>query len=99
MTGVPALLASKIFLDDGLLVSRLFQLSMLWLLASAGVCFAADWAVNTDHVSVNFAVSHFDISYVHGRFGKIVTTVQFDPGTKAGLVVVTVDAASIYTGN
>ena len=65
--------------------------------ASAGV--AADWAVNTDHVSVNFAVSHFDISYVHGRFGKIDVSVQFDPDAKAGQVVVTVDANSIDTGN
>ena len=99
MTRVPALLAPKISLDGGLLVSRLLQWSMLWFFASAGACFAADWAVNTDHVSVNFAVSHFDISYVHGRFGKIVTTVQFDPGAKTGLVVVTVDADSIDTGN
>jgi polyisoprenoid-binding protein YceI len=74
-------------------------LPVLWLLASAGSCFAADWAVNTDHVSVNFAVSHFDISYVHGRFAKIATTVQFDPDAKTGLVVVTVDADSIDTGN
>ena len=65
----------------------------------AGTGFAADWAVNTDHLSVNFAVSHFDISHVHGRFGKIAATVQFDPDAKTGLVVVTVDADSIDTGN
>jgi polyisoprenoid-binding protein YceI len=65
--------------------------------ASAGL--AADWAVSTDHVSVNFAVSHFDISYVHGRFGKIDVSVQFDPEAKTGQVVVTVDGNSIDTGN
>lgn len=65
--------------------------------ASAGL--AADWTVDTDHVSVNFAVSHFDISYVHGRFGKIAVTVQFDPEAKTGQAVVTVDGNSIDTGN
>lgn len=74
-------------------------LAAAWLLPCAGTSFAADWAVNTDHVSVNFAVSHFDISHVRGRFGKIATTVQFDPDAKTGLVVVTVDADSIDTGN
>jgi polyisoprenoid-binding protein YceI len=69
------------------------------LLVPAGAGLGADWAVSTDHVSVNFAVSHFDISYVHGRFGKIATAVQFDPEAKGGQVVVTVDADSIDTGN
>src|SRR5437867_10004049 len=72
---------------------------MLWLLASSRSCFGVDWAVNSCLVSVYFAVSHFDISYVRRRFWQLVTPVQFDPGTKAGLVVVTVDADSIDTGN
>ena len=70
-----------------------------WLVASAGACIGADWAVDTDHVSVNFAVSHFDISYVRGRFLKIAATVLFDPEAKTGQVVVTVDADSIDTGD
>jgi polyisoprenoid-binding protein YceI len=70
-----------------------------WLVSFAGACIAAEWAVDADHVSVNFAVSHFDISYVHGRFGKIAATVHFDPEAKTGQVVVTVDADSVDTGN
>ena len=70
-----------------------------WFAAQAGPGTAAEWAVNTDHVSVHFAVSHFEISHVHGRFGKIATTVQFDPDAKTGIVVVTIDADSIDTGN
>lgn len=69
------------------------------LAASGGAAVAADWAVNTDHVSVYFAVSHFDISYVRGRFDKIDASVQFDPDAKTGQVVVTVDGDSIDTGN
>jgi polyisoprenoid-binding protein YceI len=65
----------------------------------AGASVAADWAVDTDHVSVIFAVGHFDISYVRGRFTKIAATVQFDPDARTGQVVVTVDADSIDTGN
>ena len=78
---------------------RLCRLAAAWLAASAATCMAADWAVSTDHVSIYFAVSHFDISYVHGRFGKIAATVEFDPAAKTGQVVVTVDADSIDTGN
>ncbi len=69
------------------------------VLASEGRGFAADWAVNPDHLSVYFAVSHFDISYVHGRFEKVTATVQFDPDAKTGQVVVTVDANSVDTGD
>jgi polyisoprenoid-binding protein YceI len=69
------------------------------LFASAGTGIGADWTVDTDHVAVNFAVSHFDVSYVHGRFDRIAATVQFNPAAKTGQVVVTVDADSIDTGN
>ncbi len=69
------------------------------LLASAGAGIGADWTVDTDHVAVNFAVSHFDVSYVRGRFDRIAATVQFDPAARTGQVVVTVDADSIDTGN
>jgi polyisoprenoid-binding protein YceI len=70
-----------------------------WFLALPGTGNAADWAVNPDHLAVNFAVSHFDISYVHGRFEKIAATVQFDPDAKTGQVVVTIDANSIDTAH
>ena len=70
-----------------------------WLAASASTGVAAEWAVDADHVSIYFAVSHFDISYVHGRFAKITATVQFDPDAKTGQAVVTIDADSIDTGN
>ena len=70
-----------------------------YLVAFAGTCVAAEWAVNPDHLEVNFAAGHFDISYVHGRFEKVTATVQFDPDAKTGQVVVTVDADSIDTAN
>ena len=70
-----------------------------WFLAPASACIAADWAVDPDHLSVHFAVSHFDISYVRGRFDKIAASVQFDPEAKTGQLVVTIDADSIDTGD
>ena len=60
---------------------------------------AAEYGLYLGHVSVQFAVSHLDISYVRGRFDKITVTIDFDPAGKTGKVVVIVDPDSIDTGN
>jgi len=60
---------------------------------------AAEYAPYLGHVSAQFAVSHLDISYVHGRFDKINVTIDFDPAAKTGRVLVVVDPDSIDTGN
>ena len=65
----------------------------------AGTCGAAEFAVDPDHVAVHFAVSHFDVAYVRGRFAKIDATVEFDQAGRTGRAVVTVDADSVDTGN
>ena len=59
----------------------------------------AEYGLYLGHVSVQFAVSHLDISYVRGRFDKITVTIDFDPAAKTGKVVVIVDPDSIDTGN
>jgi len=79
------------------LIPRFIAGAVFLAISVAGA--ATDWAVNIDHTSINFAVLHFDISYVHGRFDKIAAVVSFDPDAKSGQVVVTVDADSIDTGN
>lgn len=73
-------------------------LVLAWLTASLP-CAAADYGIYLGHVSVHFAVSHLDISFVRGRFDKIAATVQYDPDAKTGLAVVTVDPDSVDTGN
>jgi polyisoprenoid-binding protein YceI len=69
------------------------------LLAFAPASRAATFEADRSHMTVYFAVSHFDISYVRGRFAKIDANVQYDPEARTGTVAVTVDPASIDTGN
>ena len=69
------------------------------LAAAAFPAAAAPYGLYLGHVSVQFAVSHLDISYVRGRFDKIAVTIDFDQAARTGRVVVTVDPDSIDTGN
>jgi polyisoprenoid-binding protein YceI len=69
------------------------------LAAVAGGSGAAEFEVDPGHLTVYFAVSHFDISFVRGRFGRIDAKAQFDAEARTGTVAVTVDAGSIDTGN
>ena len=78
---------------------RWLRVCIAALAAVAGGSGAAEFEVDSSHLSVCFAVSHFDISFVRGRFGRIDAKVQYDPEARTGTVVVTVDAGSIDTGN
>lgn len=69
------------------------------LVLAVGTCAAAEFTVDPDHVAIHFAVSHFDIAYVRGRFAKIDAKVEFDQAGRTGRAVVTVDADSVDTGN
>ncbi len=69
------------------------------LVAASGWAVAAEFAVEPSHRSIYFAVGHYDISYVRGRFLRLNATVQFDATAKTGTVVVDVDAGSVDTGN
>ena len=84
-------------MKPSLALLRCFALSGLVAVASPAT--AAEYGLYLGHVSVQFAVSHLDISYVRGRFDKINVTIEFDPAAKTGRVVVTVDPDSIDTGN
>jgi polyisoprenoid-binding protein YceI len=69
------------------------------LLAASGWVAAAEYAVEPGHRSIYFAVGHYDISYVRGRFLRLNATVQFDATAQVGTVVVDVEAGSVDTGN
>jgi polyisoprenoid-binding protein YceI len=60
---------------------------------------AADFAIDAAHTAVHFAVSHFDISYVRGRFTRIRGTIAFDPERKTGMFDLRIDPDSLDTGN
>jgi polyisoprenoid-binding protein YceI len=66
--------------------------------AAAGTSGAAEYVADPDHVSVHFAVGHFDVAYVRGRFAKIDAKIDYDPAGRTGRVVVTVDADSVDSG-
>ena len=67
--------------------------------ALGGTAGAAEFEVDRAHLAVHFAVGHYDISYVRGRFARIDAKVQFDLEARTGAVGVTVDAGSVDTGN
>lgn len=73
--------------------------AIAWLAVPPVVSSAAEFAVDSNHASVHFTVSHRDISFVRGRFGKIAASIQFDPAAKSGMTVVIVDPDSIDTGD
>jgi polyisoprenoid-binding protein YceI len=59
----------------------------------------AKWNINVNHSSATFDVRHMMVSWVHGIFGGVTGTLNFDPlDVKNAAVEVEIDAASLYTG-
>lgn len=84
---------------SSLTLLSMHAIALAGLVAAALPCAAAEYAVYLGHVSIHFAVSHEDISFVRGRFDKISVAVQYDEGVQSGAAVITVDPDSIDTGN
>lgn len=51
------------------------------------------------HTYVNFTVDHLGMSTLHGRFNKTSGKMVFDPAAKTGSLEITVETASIDTGD
>jgi polyisoprenoid-binding protein YceI len=61
---------------------------------------AATWEIDKAHSSVGFAVKHMVISNVNGKFDDFSGTIDFNgKDFAAATVVVTINPASINTGN
>lgn len=58
-----------------------------------------EYTIDPAHTTVYFAASHFERSSVRGRFGKIDGRILYDADSGAGAFDVTVDLASVDTGN
>ena len=56
------------------------------------------WTVDPTHTAVHWEVLHMSTSTLRGRFGKLVTSVQFDPAARRLEVSVAVDTASVTSG-
>jgi polyisoprenoid-binding protein YceI len=65
----------------------------------AAAAAAAPFTLDTGHTRVLFAVPHYDLSLVRGRFTKVAGTVEFDAERKAGRIDVRVDPGIVDTGN
>lgn len=74
-------------------------------LAASALCLAGaqaapvEYTLDPVHTTVYFSASHFERSSVRGRFGKIDGRIVYDADTGAGAFDVTVDLASVDTGN
>lgn len=64
-------------------------------LAAPSLAHAAAWDIDPSHSAAGFSVRHMMISNVHGEFGKVAGTVDWDG--KTGAIEATIDASSINT--
>ncbi|HMO13000.1 MAG TPA: YceI family protein [Pirellulaceae bacterium] len=54
---------------------------------------------DTAHTSISFKVSHFDISWTHGRFNKFAGKFTIDQDVERSSFELTIDVASVDTAN
>jgi polyisoprenoid-binding protein YceI len=60
---------------------------------------AGDYVIDAAHTSVEFVARHMMVSKVRGRFGSFSGTVTIGDVPEASRVEVTIDPASVSTGN
>ncbi len=73
---------------------------LLFIFAAAAVsAFGATYQIDSAHSKAGFAVKHMMVSTVRGDFSNVKGTVDFDAANPdAGKIDITIDAASINTG-
>jgi polyisoprenoid-binding protein YceI len=72
---------------------------ILALTAPLALAQATTWVSDPNHSEVDFAITHMSVSKVHGRFGNVAATIQYDAAdvTKSS-VQVTIDVTTVDTG-
>jgi polyisoprenoid-binding protein YceI len=68
-------------------------------LSTAAVAAPESFTLDSGHTYPSFEISHFGYSLQRGRFNKTSGKVTLDAATKKGTAEITIDAASISTGN
>jgi polyisoprenoid-binding protein YceI len=78
---------------------RAILISTLALAAQFASAQTSTWISDANHSEVDFAITHMSISKVHGRFGGVAATIQYDESdiTKSS-VQVNIDVSSVDTG-
>ena len=74
----------------------LAALAALPMLASAAV---ETYPLDPTHTYPSFAVEHWGLSMMHGRFDKTTGKFAFDRAAKTGSTELTIDTASLTTGD
>lgn len=73
--------------------------SLLVLAAPFVMAQSSTWVADPMHSEVDFSVSHLTISNVHGRFGKIQATLNYDGAdVSKSTVKATIDVSTVDTG-
>jgi polyisoprenoid-binding protein YceI len=74
-------------------------IGVLALAAPLALAQTSTWVSDPNHSEVDFAIAHMSISKVHGRFGNVNATIQYnaDDITKSG-VEVTIGIDTVDTG-
>jgi len=76
-----------------------FPISVLALMAPAAFAQGSNWVTDPNHSEVDFAIAHMSISNVHGRFGNVNATIQYNETDIAkSSVQATIDVGTIDTG-
>lgn len=72
---------------------------VLALAAPLGLAQASTWVSDPNHSEVDFAITHMSVSKVHGRFGNVNATVEYDAAdiTKSR-VRASIDVNTVDTG-
>lgn len=69
-------------------------------LAFAALTAQADtYTIDPKHSFPSFEIDHFGLATIRGRFDKTSGTLNYDPAAKTGSVDVTIDVASVTTGD
>ena len=77
------------------------RLALALALAAPMIAAAApeNYTVDPTHTYPNFNVEHWGLSMMHGRFDKTTGKFSFDRAAKTGSTELTIDAASLTTGD
>lgn len=73
-------------------------LAALTLAGTSAPLLAAPYQIDSAHTAVHFAASHFDRTWLRGRFMGIKGQVEFDAAQKSGSLDVSIDPDTLDTG-
>lgn len=82
------------------MIKRLaFAAGILALAAPLALAQATTWKADPPHSSVEFGIRHMGLSNVHGRFGKVEATINYnDADVSKSSVTATIDVTGVDTG-